>query len=267
MSEGRFKRINEWTHGEGIWDDGGIDNYLKTIKLSRMEKVKEKSKLGFGDYVEIEQKRFGVDNEMYLYKVIDVSRSNTWVDVPVRAPQKEAIHSEMEMVVRCVCCGICEDEIVTFRIKDVKKVEKIKGERLARYTIGICLVEGGYEIDMLNHRMFLAGKVKIEESECRSYGRDIDVGDATIRVLEFVRGLDKNDYENWEKYEEVKNGISCPKCGTDRPDGPYDYKGLFFPKIRNEDAWSNPNGSHHDWDEYHICKNCEHWYWMSDGSY
>jgi nucleoside 2-deoxyribosyltransferase len=80
----------------------------------------------FGDYVEIEQKRYGVENEIYLYKVIGALESNGWVDVPVQTPAKETVHKESEQVVRCICCGVCETEVLNYRIKDVKKAGKEK---------------------------------------------------------------------------------------------------------------------------------------------
>jgi hypothetical protein len=36
----------------------------------------------FGDYVLLEQKRFGVPNEMFVHKVVQRLRSNYWIDVP-----------------------------------------------------------------------------------------------------------------------------------------------------------------------------------------
>lgn len=81
----------------------------------------EKSKkLGFGDYVDIEMKRYGVSNEMYQHKVINHLRSNVWVDVPVQSPATERLHKEMEDVVSCVVCGISETEVLKYRLKDVK---------------------------------------------------------------------------------------------------------------------------------------------------
>jgi hypothetical protein len=82
--------------------------------------------LSFGDYVEIEQKRYMGENEMYLYKVIGTLKSNAWVDVPVQTPAKETLHKEFELVVSCICCGICETEVLKYRIKDVKKAGKDK---------------------------------------------------------------------------------------------------------------------------------------------
>ncbi|MDR1902939.1 MAG: hypothetical protein LBQ88_11735 [Treponema sp.] len=82
--------------------------------------------LFFGDYVEIEQKRHGIKNEIYLHKVINTSNSNSWVDVPVQAPATETLHKvkELEPVVSCICSGISETEVLKYRIKDVKKVLK-----------------------------------------------------------------------------------------------------------------------------------------------
>lgn len=80
--------------------------------------------LDFGDYVLIEMKRHGVPNEKYLHKVIGVSKTNYYVNVPVQSPAREEIHSESEDVVSCVCCGIDETIVLKYRIKDVQKVIK-----------------------------------------------------------------------------------------------------------------------------------------------
>ena len=77
----------------------------------------------FGDYVHIEQKRHGCDNEMFSHKVINVLRSNTWVDVPVQGPATEILHDKMEDVVSCICCGVSETEVLRYRVKDVKTVK------------------------------------------------------------------------------------------------------------------------------------------------
>ena len=78
-------------------------------------------KLDFGDYVTIEQNRFGCDNEMYGYKVIGRLSSNTYVDVPIMITPKEVIHDNMEDVVSCVCCGVHEVEVLRFRVSDVNR--------------------------------------------------------------------------------------------------------------------------------------------------
>jgi len=85
--------------------------------------VKEKTdELSFGDYVLIEQKRYGAENEMYLHKVIGTSASNEWVDVPVQSPATATLHhvKELEPVVSCICCGVCETKVLKYRVKDVK---------------------------------------------------------------------------------------------------------------------------------------------------
>ena len=75
----------------------------------------------FGDYVEIEQKRYGVENEMYTCKVIGCLKSNTYVDVPVKSPEKEKLHSEVVDVVACITCGIIEDKVLNYKIDDIVK--------------------------------------------------------------------------------------------------------------------------------------------------
>ncbi len=77
-------------------------------------------RLDFGDYGIIEQKRHGCENEQYTHKVIGTLNSNTWVDVPVQSPARETIHDEMTDVIRCVCCGVSETEVLKYRVIDVK---------------------------------------------------------------------------------------------------------------------------------------------------
>jgi len=74
----------------------------------------------FGDFVTIEMKRYGVPNEMYTHKVINWHRSNTWVDAPVQSPATEVMHDHMEDVVSCIVQGICETEVLRYRVSDVK---------------------------------------------------------------------------------------------------------------------------------------------------
>ena len=76
--------------------------------------------IDFGDYVHIMQKRFGVPDEPFLYKVIGPLSSNHWVDVPAKLPYKETSHDNMEPVVRCICCGVRETEVHKYRVADVK---------------------------------------------------------------------------------------------------------------------------------------------------
>lgn len=75
----------------------------------------------FGDYAIIEQKRHGVPNEMFVYKVIGQLRSNTWVDVPVQSPATETLHEEMDDVCWCICCGVDETKVRAYRVKDMQR--------------------------------------------------------------------------------------------------------------------------------------------------
>lgn len=80
---------------------------------------KTENDLDFGDYVSIEQKRFGCDNEMYRHKVINRLKSNTYVDVPVQTPAREINHRDMAEVVSCICCGVVETVVLKYRVSDV----------------------------------------------------------------------------------------------------------------------------------------------------
>lgn len=79
--------------------------------------------IDFGDYAEIEQKRYGAKNEMYLHKVIRTLSSNTYVDVPVQCPATETNHPEVVPVVACICCGVMETEVRKYRLEDVTKTQ------------------------------------------------------------------------------------------------------------------------------------------------
>ncbi|MDU1379749.1 MAG: hypothetical protein E6944_23995 [Klebsiella michiganensis] len=83
--------------------------------------MNNKTEFKFGDYAIIEQKRHGAPNEMFVHKVIDQLRSNTWVDVPVQSPATETMHDEMEDVCLCICCGIDETEVRRYRVKDMRR--------------------------------------------------------------------------------------------------------------------------------------------------
>lgn len=78
----------------------------------------------FGEYVEIEQKRYGVPNVMFTYKVIGNLRSNTYRTVPVDAQNRKPVMGEMTDVIRAICCGVCEDRVEKFRACDVSRVTK-----------------------------------------------------------------------------------------------------------------------------------------------
>lgn len=74
----------------------------------------------FGRYCRIEQLRFGVPNEMFLYKVVASLRSNCWCEVPYKTASKEVRHDSIEDCVLAICCGIDETEVLRFRMADVE---------------------------------------------------------------------------------------------------------------------------------------------------
>jgi uncharacterized C2H2 Zn-finger protein len=60
----------------------------------------------------------------------------------------------------------------------------------------------------------------------------------------------------------------CPKCGDyHNDDNEYTIKGIKYPIIFNEYIGGNMDGSIHDWDEVHRCKECDQLYWFRNGAY
>ena len=78
------------------------------------------SEMDFGDYCVIEQKRYGVENEHYTYKVIGSGNANYYRQVPVDSTAPHNAHGDMCEVVKAICCGVCEEKVETFRLSDVK---------------------------------------------------------------------------------------------------------------------------------------------------
>lgn len=76
--------------------------------------------LDFGSCCTIEQKRYGVKNEFYQYKVIGVGESNYYRSVPVDARDSDKNIGDVVPVVRAICCGIDESKVETFRVEDVE---------------------------------------------------------------------------------------------------------------------------------------------------
>lgn len=75
--------------------------------------------IGFGDYVVIEQHRYGVPNEMFLYKVVGYMESNCYVTVPVHSVDGEKLQGKVVPVIACIRCGIDETKVQRFRLEDV----------------------------------------------------------------------------------------------------------------------------------------------------
>lgn len=130
--------------------------------------------IDFGDYVQIEQKRYGIPNEIYCYKVIGAnSKSNAWVNVPVQTPAEEVLHDTMEDVVRCVCCGVDEREILKFRVKDVVKTPN-------------STIHQKQEQEFRNFWNFITGRVPFENN----YDQKVTITFRDIeKFLQFKKGV------------------------------------------------------------------------------
>lgn len=79
----------------------------------------------FGDYVWIEQKRYGAENEDFQYKVINTMVSNAWRHAPADGRDQEThIHDHSEPVVSVILAGVNEERVERFRVADIKRVER-----------------------------------------------------------------------------------------------------------------------------------------------
>ncbi|MGE9132862.1 hypothetical protein [Lacticaseibacillus paracasei] len=80
-----------------------------------------KDDIDFGDYVLIEQKRYGVPNEMFQFKVVGSFQSNAYRDVPMEVGDRDMKwHPNVVDVLNVICCGIDETKVDTVRKADVK---------------------------------------------------------------------------------------------------------------------------------------------------
>ncbi|MDD2496227.1 MAG: hypothetical protein PHE29_13680 [Tissierellia bacterium] len=114
------KIIDEVRKTEG-WESQATESVAAILRESFPAPVEGDEKaLDFGAYVTIEQKRYGVLNEMYLHKVVGRFKSNFYVDVPVQSPATNILHDEATEVVACICCGVDEDEVKRYRVEDVR---------------------------------------------------------------------------------------------------------------------------------------------------
>jgi len=92
----------------------------KYLDAKRQQLARPEDIYRFGDYCIIEQNRFGAENEHYVHKVIGMSKSNAWVDVPVVGSAVEVLHDTMEWVVSCICCGVQETTVLKYKLSDCK---------------------------------------------------------------------------------------------------------------------------------------------------
>ena len=117
----RFINKNKEHQASSESGENAIIEYQYVDYDSMIAFIDEQSKcLDFGDYIEVEQKRFFGENEFYTYKVINTLKSNSWIDVPAVLHLGDVLHDSMEPIVLCVVQGISEETVYRFRVSDVK---------------------------------------------------------------------------------------------------------------------------------------------------
>lgn len=148
----------------------------------------------FGDYAIIEQKRHGVPNEMFVHKVIDQLRSNTWVDVPVQSPATETLHDEMEDVCWCICCGVDETEVRAYRVKDMQRSSRSPdgGEVTA-----LVLTLEGNKVQTIIHGVTLSALRELQErrkadSEPVAWTDEEELRDANESGSGYLFGIERD---------------------------------------------------------------------------
>lgn len=88
-----------------------------------------KDDIDFGDYVLIEQKRYGVPNEMFQFKVVGSYQSNAYRDVPMDGVDRDKKwHPHVVDVLNVICCGIDETKVDTVRKADVRLIKSRHSE-------------------------------------------------------------------------------------------------------------------------------------------
>ncbi|EMF7245752.1 hypothetical protein V4F06_003542 [Klebsiella variicola] len=154
--------------------------------------MKNEIEFKFGDYAIIEQKRHGVPNEMFVHKVIDQLRSNTWVDVPVQSPATETIHDEMEDVCLCICCGIDETEVRRYRVKDMRHRSPVSAVTDEKKGSTITL----QAVNELIASLESAGELSIKETKvmalAKAFKQLAEENVAIRETIEAVRGVADN---------------------------------------------------------------------------
>lgn len=99
-----------------------------------MNKEELLKRFKFGDYVKIEQKRYGVPNEHYVHKVIGALESNLYMDVPAQTHLGMTLHDEVVPVLQVICCGVSEDSVIRVRVEDCqpyKSTPAVKHQELS----------------------------------------------------------------------------------------------------------------------------------------
>ena len=73
----------------------------------------------FGMYAVI---KTDLDQKPFIYKVVSLFASNSYLDVPIRYPKTNKLHDEIVPVLGVICCGILEEEVLRVALKDVDRV-------------------------------------------------------------------------------------------------------------------------------------------------
>lgn len=115
--------------------------------------------MDFGDYCTIEQKRYGAKNELFIYKVIGSGKANYFTPVPVDANNTKA-KGEMCDIVKCICAGVVEEEVKTFREQDVCRKES----KIASSSTGFVMLPDSLTSEN-GAKYLLNGEFKVT-SEC-----------------------------------------------------------------------------------------------------
>jgi hypothetical protein len=93
--------------------------------------------------------------------------------------------------------------------------------------ISFSIVNIGYQIDILDHKEFLKGKLKIENSECRDFPIDQDAEEVEKKLIEVVRNPERFIWQPIEELVKFKDVLFCFKNG-DIGKGYKSSHGLFF---------------------------------------
>lgn len=142
----------------------------------------------FGRYCLIEQKRHGVLNEKFLYKVIGTLNSNAWSDIPVDIRDKEIkLHNHCEQVIDVICCGVSEDKVERYRLSDVELLpSKLQQQLDQQKSMWQKLKE------WLNKE---ADHVRYTPYDCRSLSSDFELWHLN-KILEKMQELEAEDIED-----------------------------------------------------------------------
>lgn len=192
--------------------------------------MNNKTEFKFGDYAIIEQKRHGVPNEMFVHKVIDQLRSNTWVDVPVQSPATETMHDEMEDVCLCICCGVDQTKVRRYRVKDMRHrspvsavTDEKKGSTITLQAVNelIASLESAGELSIREQKFLKLAKafkqLAAENVALKSKGKEL-LGEACAVYSKLNKLIDPSigDFVDGQTLHEFQFVLDVETPATDR---------------------------------------------------